>query len=50
MVGVIIQRFIKDSSIILVFKYGQSIALCDWVLPVVIDGVDHAVTGGSLRQ
>ena len=24
--------------------------MCDWVLPIVIDGIDHAVTGGSLRQ
>ena len=24
--------------------------MCDWVLPIVIDGVDHAVTGGSLRH
>ena len=40
----------NNGSISLVFKEGQSVSLGVWVLPIVVDGVYQAVTGGSLRQ
>ena len=35
---------------VLIFEEGQSISLCSRGLTIVVDGVEQAVTGGSLRQ
>ena len=48
--GNLSSELFNESFVSLIFEYGQSISLCARVLSIVIDGVEQAVTGGSLRQ
>ena len=48
--GNLSSKAFNGSFISLIFKQGQWVALHAQVLSIVIDGVDQAVTGGSLRH
>ena len=43
-------KMFNEKFVILIFKWGQSISLRSRFLSVVVDGVQQAITGGSLRH